>query len=144
MKQAWLDTNPSGTVANLARAMRACPDTIFLGHAPGFWREISGDAETETQMYPNGPVTEGGKLWQLFEEYPNLYGDLSAGSGLSALKRDPKHAKKFIAAFADRLLFARDYYGGDLYDFLETLALPTAVRDKIYSQNALKLTGDIK
>lgn len=128
-----------GTVDNLERAMKACPETIFLGHAPGFWREISGDSTTQTEMYPKGKVVEGGKLYGLLDQYENLYLDLSAGSGMWALKRDPEHARKFMIRYADRLLFARDYYGSDLNDFLKTLDLPQDVQDKMYFQNALKL-----
>jgi predicted TIM-barrel fold metal-dependent hydrolase len=128
-----------GTVANLQRVLEACPDTIFLGHAPGFWREISGDADTAVAAYPTGKVTPGGRLYDLFDNYPNLHADLSAGSACMALNRDPEHAKDFLARYADRLTFARDYYGTELHDFLETLDLPQDVHDKIYFQNALKL-----
>lgn len=128
-----------GTVANLERAMQACPETVFLGHAPGFWREISGDADTDPVMYPKGPVVGQGRLIRLFETYPNLYGDLSASSALGALARDPDHAKQFILHFADRLLFARDTYGGDLHAFLQTLELPEDVRRKLYCDNAQRL-----
>lgn len=128
-----------GTVANLARALQACPDTIFIGHAPGFWREISGDADSASQMYADGPVTPGGRLFDLFDNHPNLYADLSAGSGLNALKRDADHAKQFILRYADRLLFGRDFYGGDLSAFLKTLDLPNDVTTKIYGGNAQHL-----
>ncbi len=131
-----------GTVGNLERAIQACPETNFLGHAPGFWREISGDAKSDPNNYPKGPVTEGGKLWRLFEEYPNLYSDLSAGSGLTALKRDPEHAKKFLTAFSERLLFARDYFGSDLQKFLNSVELPKEIMDKIYFKNAQKLINE--
>jgi len=130
-----------GSVDNLERALQACPETVFLGHAPGFWREISGDADQDPEVYPRGPLAPGGKLAALFETYSNLYADLSAGSGLFALQRDPGHAKEFICHYSDRCLFARDYYGGDLYEFLQTLELPKDVQDKLYFQNALRLAG---
>src|SRR4051794_24536281 len=56
-----------GTVENLERALKACPETVFVGHAPGFWREISGDADADPSAYPKGPVTPGGRLEPLFE-----------------------------------------------------------------------------
>ncbi|MEZ5278121.1 MAG: amidohydrolase family protein, partial [Opitutaceae bacterium] len=71
----------------------------------------------------------------------NLYADLSAGSGLNALKRDPAHAAGFLNRFADRLLFGRDYYGGDLMDFLKTLDLTPETRVKIFRENAEKLVA---
>jgi predicted TIM-barrel fold metal-dependent hydrolase len=128
-----------GTVQQLERALQACPDTDFIGHAPGFWRSISGDAETDPSPYPTGPVTPGGRVHELFDRYPNLYADLSAGSGLNALRRDPAHGREFAIRFADRLLFGRDYYGGEHLAFLNALDLPADVRDKIFFRNAEKL-----
>jgi predicted TIM-barrel fold metal-dependent hydrolase len=128
-----------GTVENLERALRSCPETRFIGHAPGFWREISGDADREPAVYPTGPICEGGCVPLLLGQYPNLYADLSAGSALGALKRDPQHARDFLCRFSDRLLFGRDYYGGDLLQFLETLELPAEVQQRIFSDNALRL-----
>jgi predicted TIM-barrel fold metal-dependent hydrolase len=128
-----------GTVENLARALEACPETNFIGHAPGFWRDISGDAATDPAAYPRGPVTPGGRVIAMLEKYPNLYADLSAGSGRYALERDPEHAKKFLVQFQDKLLFGRDYYEQDLHKFLSTLKLDEAVAGKIYAGNAMRL-----
>lgn len=128
-----------GTVANLERALQDCPDTNFIGHAPGFWREISGGADTETGTRPRGPVLPNGRLSRLFNTYPNLYADLSATSCLRALDRDPEHARRFIIRFADRLLFGRDQYGSDHRAFLSTLDLPEDVMEKVYGDNARRL-----
>lgn len=128
-----------GTVARLESALRACPETTFIGHAPGFWREISGDADASPDPYPSGPVTPGGRLHQLFDTHANLYADLSAGSGRNALSRDPAHATQFLTRYADRLLFGRDYYGTELHDFLKTLPLSADVVEKIYWRNAERL-----
>ena len=138
----YLPTWYGGTVANLERALQACPDTNFIGHAPGFWREISGDADSAPDAYPGTPVVEGGLLYRLFESYPNLHADLSAGSALGALKRDPDHARRFIERFADRLLFGRDFYGNDLALFLDSLELPGAVRQRLLVENALRLVPE--
>lgn len=128
-----------GTIDTLARALRACPDTIFIGHAPGFWREISGDAASEPKQYPDGPIAPDGRLLQLFGEHSNLWADLSAESGRTALARDPDHAARFLARHADRLLFARDFYGGKLHALLQSLPLSAEVIEKIYWQNAERL-----
>lgn len=130
-----------GTVANLERALQACPETLFIGHAPGFWREISGDADADPKVYPTGPVTPGGRLYALFDRYPNLHADLSAGSALGALRRDPAHARDFLCRFADRLLFGRDFYGSDLLAFLRSLDLPSDVQDRILFANAQRLVA---
>ena len=141
-KQGKLTYQPmwyGGTVGNLERALEACPDTTFVGHGPGFWREISGDADSDPAGYPQGPMVEGGRLAALLERCPNLCADLSAGSGLRAMQRDRDHARQFMTRFADPLLFARDNYGQDLHQFLQTLDLPRDVAQKIYSDNARRL-----
>jgi len=131
-----------GTVDNLERALAACPQTVFIGHAPGFWREISADAASDPSAYPRGPLAEGeGRLYRLFRDWPNLMADLSAASGLYALKRDPAHAACFLTQFSDRLLFARDYYGQELHEFLQTLDLSEEVVGRIYFRNAERLLG---
>ena len=130
-----------GTVDNLERTLKACPDTTFIGHAPGFWREISDDADRQTVMYPRGPVTGKGRLYGLFDRYSNLWADLSAGSALYALNRDPENAMEFLATYSDRLLFARDYYGKELHEFLQTLDLSREITEKIYHLNAETLVA---
>lgn len=128
-----------GTVDNLERALQACPETTFVGHAPGFWRAISADADTAPEAYPTGPVQAGGRLYDLFDRYPNLLADLSAGSARRALDRDPAHAVQFLNRYHDRLLFGRDYYGQDLHHFLGDLALSDEVRENIYHRNAERI-----
>jgi len=128
-----------GGAGPLERALQACPQTVFVGHAPGFWRYISGDEEGEPAIYPRGPVKPGGQLLRLLETYPNLWADLSAGSGLGALQRDVEHARGFLARYQDRLLFGRDDHGQKLQLFLNDLDLPAAVKEKIFYKNALRL-----
>jgi hypothetical protein len=133
-----------GTIGNLENALQLCPETNFIGHAPGFWRYISGDAESDPEAYPKGPIAPGGRVPQLLHKYPNLCADLSAGSGMWALRRDPRHGRDFAIRYADRLLFGRDYYGGELLEFLKTLDLPKDVQEQIYFRNAQKLMPDAK
>lgn len=128
-----------GAIDNLERAMQLCPDTLFLGHGPGFWREISGDADHADFGYPAGPVTPDGRIQRLFEKYANLWGDLSGFSGLNALQRDPEHGLEFLKAYHQRLLFARDFYDNRLQEFLNTLDLPQDVAEDIYHRNAEKV-----
>ncbi len=91
------------------------------------------------EPYPTGPVVPGGKVPELMRRYPNLYGDLSAGSGANALRRDPDHARRFILEFSDRLLYGRDYFDNALQELLDSLDLPAEVLGKLYSGNALRL-----
>src|SRR5262249_10549858 len=95
--------------------------------------------DRDSKAYPDGPIREGGRLYPLFENCRNLYADLSAGSALGALKRDPEHARAFLCRFADRLLFGRDYYGDELLQFLKTLELPADVQERIFRENACEL-----
>jgi len=128
-----------GGIEALERALKACPDTMFLGHAPGFWTHISGTGVDSTDPYPTGPVTPGGQVVRMLRTYPNLYGDISAQSGLNALSRDPGFGREFLDEFQDRLLFARDDYDNAHQEFLRTLDLPPAQLSKILSGNALRL-----
>ena len=128
-----------GTVENLERALQSCPETIFVGHAPGFWREISAGAANDGENYPDSPISAPGELYRLFDSYENLYADLSAGSGRIALERDSDHAAVFLRRYSDRLLFGRDQYEQKLHRFLQTLPLDEATVNRIYYENAERL-----
>ncbi|MDD3926985.1 MAG: amidohydrolase family protein [bacterium] len=128
-----------GGIEAFERAVQACPETIFLGHAPGFWAHISGDGKHDKEPYPEGEVVPGGKLIDMLRRYPNLYCDISAGSGCRALKRDPEFAVEFLTEFQDRILYARDYFDNIHQEFLNGLDLPACVFNKIYSDNAIEL-----
>ena len=92
----------------LEKVLKECPDLKLLGHSQPFWAEISADVTDETRGgYPTGKVTPG-RLVQLMRECPNLYGDLSAGSGCNAITRDPEFGLQFLEEFQDRLLFGTD------------------------------------
>lgn len=128
-----------GGIEAFERAVRSCPQTNFIGHAPGFWAHISNDDLYDKEPYPKGNVISGGAIPRLLQTYPNLHADLSAGSGLNALKRDSAFARDFLIEFQDRLLYARDDFNNDLQVFLKTLELPLPVWEKITWQNAEKL-----
>lgn len=128
-----------GGIEAFERAIARCPETIFVGHGPGFWAHISKDDKFDKEVYPSGRVIEGGKLIEMLRKYQNLYCDISAFSGLNALKRDIEFGKKFILEFQDRILFARDYFDSNHKEFLDSLGLEKEVLDKIYYKNALKL-----
>ncbi len=74
----------------LERALQAAPGANFIGHATTWWSSISADVTAQTLGgYPTGPVKPGGAIERLMDKYENVYGDLSAGSGLNAIRRDP-------------------------------------------------------
>lgn len=128
-----------GDIFSLERALQACPQTVFIGHAPGFWRHLSGDADCDPATYPDGPIAPGGQVLRLLDSYGNLWVDLSAGSGLGAMRRDLEHARGFLRRYADRILFGRDAPGNDLQTFLLGLGLDEALQEQIFGGNALRL-----
>jgi hypothetical protein len=78
----------------------------------------------------------------MLRDYPNLCADLSAGSGLNALRRDPAFAVDFLLEFQAQLLYARDNFDNRLQEFLDSLDLPQEVLVKIYAANALRLVRE--
>lgn len=96
----------------LEKVLQMFPNLQFLGHSQRFWSEISGDiTEAERAGYPKGKVVPGGRLVELMRKYPNLCGDMSAGSGYNAVSRDPEFGYAFFEEFQDRL-----FYGTDICD----------------------------
>ena len=96
----------------LEKVLQMFPTLTFIGHSQRFWSEISGDVRQEQRGgYPKGKVTPGGRVVELMRKYPNLCGDLSAGSGFNAVTRDPDFGCAFLEEFQDRL-----FYGSDISD----------------------------
>lgn len=94
----------------LEAVLKRFPKLKFFGHSPGFWCEISGEVPYEVRnTYDNGKVKPNGRLIELFRNYPNLHGDISAGSGFNALQRDPEFSWTFVDEFQDRLHLGLDY-----------------------------------
>ncbi len=91
----------------LEKVLKAIPNLILIGHSQPFWAEIGQVTEQSRKGYPTGKVKPG-RLVTLMRRYPNLWGDLSAGSGHNAIARDPKFGYKFLEEFQDRLLFGTD------------------------------------
>jgi uncharacterized protein len=128
----------------LEKMLKAFPQTIFIGHGPGWWASISGDV-TAAQLggYPTGKVAAGGAMDRLMEAYSNLYADLSAGSGAGALSRDLEFAKAFVTRRVDRLLFGTDYLSPgqkvSQFEVLAKLELPAEVQAKVFRDNARRM-----
>ena len=136
-------------LGGLERALQKYPNIKFLGHSPGWWSEVSGDVPEEMRNnYPTGPVAPGGRVPELMREYPNMYGDLSAGSGYGALTRDPEWGYDFIEEFQGQLLMGLDicYRDNDdcgllgfLRDSLAQGKISQQAFDKIMGDNAVSL-----
>lgn len=132
----------------LEKVLGMFPKLNFLGHSQAFWSHISADVtEDNWSGYPTGPVQEG-RVVELMRRYHNLWGDLSAGSGLNAITRDPQFGWRFLEEFQDRLLFGTDMcVPTDLYakivrTYRDALAgghISQKVYNKITRENAERL-----
>jgi uncharacterized protein len=89
------------------RMLEKYPTVPFIGHAQTWWGNIDRNHQ-QPVMYPKGPVTPGGITDKLLSDYENMYGDLSAGSGLNALMRDEEHARAFLKRHQNKLLYGSD------------------------------------
>ena len=134
----------------LEYCLRRFPKLIILGHGPAFWAEIGElDTPLDRAGYPPYPLRREGVVPKLFRRYPNLHGDLSAGSGANAFLRDPDYAMKFLDEFQDRLLYGTDICSAaqpfPLIDFLldarKSGKLAERAFHKIAKGNAIKLLG---
>lgn len=93
-------------IQRFAKMLEKYPRTTFIGHADGFWANISADVPPTS--YPTGKVKPGGVTDRLLADYANLYGDLSANSGRNALARDPEFAAGFLKRHQSKLMFGCD------------------------------------
>ena len=124
------------------------PKVNFIGHAQTWWGNIDKKHD-QSVMYPKGEVTPGGISDRLLSDYPNMFGDLSAGSGLNALRRDENHAREFLQRHQDKLLYGSDCSdrvgegekcsGSQQLAMLRKLITDSSVLRKILSGNALRV-----
>ena len=132
----------------LAALLEQAPDTIIIGHGQGFWAEIADGITPKDKLgRPRGRIAAEGSVPRLLRRFPNLYCDISAGSGYNALTRDPEFGVGFINEFQDRLMFGTDVCFGDKKSrkkqltYLRTLLgegkISHDVFDKITSGNLL-------
>ncbi len=136
---------PLGMTA-LESCLKEFPQTVFVGHGPAWWAEISADVTLEDKNgYPVGPVSHPGKIDELLSTYPNLYADLSAHSGYNAMSRDPGFARGFLQRHAEKLLFGTDRFVREeeplIIAFVKGLGLDAAAEHAIFRGNAERLLG---
>ena len=126
------------------------PRTKFIGHAQTWWAHIDRNYHDDTSnLYPKGPVTPGGLTDRYLSDYPNMFGDLSAGSGLNAFTRDEDHARAFLERHQDKLLYGSDCndssgtgnpcQGSQTLTLLHRLAPSQKALQKLLSGNAQRL-----
>ena len=117
------------------------------------------ETREDLNQYPATKVVEGGAVQRLFDTYPNLFADLSANSGLNAIRRDPDYGPEFLLRYQDRLFFGTDtapapdvmpedwpefvrkglFESWGHFDFFPKLDLPAEVARKIYRDNARRV-----
>jgi predicted TIM-barrel fold metal-dependent hydrolase len=131
------------------KVLEKYPKVNFLGHAQTWWANIDKNNADQTVMYPKGPVTPGGVTDRYLSDYPNLYGDLSAGSGLNALTRDEDFARDFLKRHQDKLVYGSDCsdlegsgpkcQGAQTIAAIRRLAADKTIERKLLYGNAKKL-----
>jgi predicted TIM-barrel fold metal-dependent hydrolase len=119
----------------------------FIGHAQTWWANIDLKQE-QPVLYPKWKVTAGGWTDRYLSDYPNMFGDLSAGSGLNALQRDQEHAHEFLKRHQDKLLYGSDCNdhvgtgpkcsGSQQIAMIRKLASPE-IQKKIFWDNAARI-----
>ena len=131
----------------LEEALQKFPDLLLIGHSQPFWAEMSRDlTEQDRNSYPQGKIIDG-RVPQLLRKYKNLYGDLSAGSGFNAIKRDPEFGADFIEEFQDQLFYGTDICAPNeenhlskwLDDAFTNQKISKQAYEKVCRLNALKI-----
>jgi predicted TIM-barrel fold metal-dependent hydrolase len=135
-------------IENFHKTLEKHPKVNFIGHAQTWWANVDAKAEQKV-LYPTGSVTPGGITDRLLRDYPNVFGDMSAGSGLNHLVRDPEHAAAFLQRHQEKLLFGSDCddvlgrgpgcQGAQIIANIRKLAGSKAVERKILYENARRL-----
>lgn len=132
----------------LENALKKCPETIFIGHGPGFWAEIS--SENDGSVYPKGKIKKPGALVKLMRKFENLFADISAYSGYNAITRDIDFGVEFLMEFQDKILFGTDSClrsdlgrGNKNIEFLRKLRMEKKISEEVWEKivykNALSL-----
>jgi predicted TIM-barrel fold metal-dependent hydrolase len=118
---------------HLENALKAHPDCTFIAHGPNWWKQLGS-----------------GNCDRLLGAYPNLYADLSAGSGATALGKNKAYTTEFLNKHSKKLLFGTDCgwwtFGktekpAPQFGLMKELELPDQVKADIYRGNAKRLFG---
>ena len=76
-----------------------------------------------------------------FEEYDNLYCDISGTSGYNALYRDQKQAAIFLQKHCHKILYGTDNTHFPLLELLHSMKLGKEQMEMILHRNATKVLG---
>jgi predicted TIM-barrel fold metal-dependent hydrolase len=133
-----------------SKILEKYPKVTFIGHAQTWWANIDKNCDNNPKnLYPKGPVTPGGLTDKYLSDYPNMFGDLSAGSGLNAFKRDNDHGRAFLERHQDKLVYGSDCTdtvgrgagcsGAQQIAMMRKLSPSKAIERKVLYENAKKL-----
>jgi predicted TIM-barrel fold metal-dependent hydrolase len=132
-----------------SKVLERYPRVTFIGHAQTWWANVDRRHADQSVLYPKGPVTPGGLTDRYLGDHPNLYGDLSAGSGLNALTRDEAFTRSFLVRHQDKLLFGSDCsdhvgsgtacQGSQTIAAIRRLAADRAIERKLLYENARRV-----
>jgi predicted TIM-barrel fold metal-dependent hydrolase len=123
----------SADFQHLENAIKTHPNCTFIAHGPNWWKQLGS-----------------GNCDRLLGAYPNLYADLSAGSGATALGRNKIYTTEFMNKHSKKLLFGTDCgwwtFGktknpAPQFGLMKDLELPDEVKADIYRGNATRLFG---
>lgn len=131
------------------RMLEKYPRVTFIGHAQTWWANVDKGHADQKVLYPKGPVTPGGHTDRYLADFANMFGDLSAGSGLNALTRDEGFTREFLTRHQDKLLFGSDCsdpvgegekcQGSQTLATVRRLAANKAIERKLLHDNATRL-----
>lgn len=132
------------------KVLEKFPKVNFIGHAQTWWANIDAGHADQKVLYPRGTkITPGGITDRLLRDYPNMFADMSAGSGLNALLRDEEHTRGFLERHQDKILYGSDCtdtlgrgpgcQGAQTLATIRRLAPSKTVERKILYENSRKL-----
>jgi len=132
-----MSSTPTGSSPSPASAAGAGPEAVPQDpvHRPLPGVVERGGRESVARRPGRVPQGEGGPrraVPELLRTYPNIWGDLSAGSGYNALARDPEWAYGFLEEFQDRLMMGLDICipSNDRCELLGSSARPPGEADQ--------------
>jgi predicted TIM-barrel fold metal-dependent hydrolase len=142
----WQHTTYNAGFDRFGKILEKYSKVTFIGHAQTWWANIDKNHQDQSILYPKTKVTPGGRTDRYLADYPNLYGDLSAGSGQNALSRDEDQAREFLARHQSKLMFGSDCIdaeaqapaciGAGTLALIRKLAPSPEIRRKILFENA--------
>jgi predicted TIM-barrel fold metal-dependent hydrolase len=131
------------------KMLKKYPKVNFIGHAQTWWANVDKNHKDQSILYPETKVTPGGLTDQLLNDYPNMFADLSAGSGLNFLLRDEEHATSFLERHQNKLIYGSDCpdgighgqecQGSETIAAIRRLSTNKVIERKLLFENAKKI-----